>query len=371
MRFASCCILALVGFGLRAQVADTFLLKYPVSYRDTVCYQRIIRFDNQKQLYQVRDYYVNGQIAMEARYSAFDRTVREGWQCNFRSNTKEGPYREWHENGQLRVEGRFRNGLANGRVRSWYANGTPEADEGRRNGQLHGRVRYYTPEGILERDLRFRNGNNRHPAEATYPYLPWLPKEYQSDTVKRWPLIIYLHGGSTRGTNLKRLYDAGIPDQLYRGREFPFIIISPLCPKHIRWSTDNWFGNFWSDITTRYRIDSTRVYVSGQSLGGSGSWYLAARYPDKIAAIAPISGFTNESDYLRRHLSDLFTIPVWAFHGMADDVVPFEESSGIINTIRDRGTEVLFTADSSAGHGLSWQVYPGRELYEWFLRHHK
>lgn len=354
---------------IRAQVVDTFLLKYPASKNDTLVYKRMIRFDQEQKLYHVRDYYPNGKIQMEAGYSSFDRNIKEGWQCNYRTNTKEGLYKEWWENGQVKFSGNFKNGLATGRCQSWYRNGRIEADEGRLKGQLHGRVRYWSEQGDPEHDLNFRHGVNQNPKVVTYPYLPCLPKAYDADTVKKWPLIIYLHGGSQRGTNLKRLYDSGIPDQIYRGREFPFIIISPLCPLHLRWSTDDWFENFFSDITKKYRIDTTRIYLTGLSLGGNGTWYLAAKYPEKFSAIAPISGFTSESDYIDNNINKLIGIPIWAFHGRIDDVVPFEETERLIKRLEGKNQDLKFTAEPEAGHGIAWMVYPGEELYEWFLKH--
>ncbi len=370
----SCRILLVVllftaGLG---QSQDTVYLRYGRSKNDTIVYKRIIDFDNSSKLYQVRDYYPGGQIEMEAWYSSFDPVIKESWQCNYLTNTKQGPYNQWYENGQIKFSGTFKNGLAHGRDRWWYQNGRIEADEGRKKGQLHGRVRYWTPEGVPEHDLNYKKGVNQNPKKVTYPYLVNLPKEYESDTLKRWPLIIYLHGGSQRGTVLKRLYDSGIPDQVYRGREFPFIIISPLCPLHLRWSTEEWFEEFFRDITQHYRIDPTRVYLTGLSLGASGTWYLAEKYPEKFAAIAPISGFTHgESNFIKKKVHRLDNIPVWAFHGKIDDVVPFEETEKMVRKLEGKNPDLKFKAEPAVGHWLHWMVYPGEELYAWFLTHIK
>jgi hypothetical protein len=352
---------------IRAQVADTFLLKYAASKYDTIECTRIIRFDSKRSLYHVQDFYANGRMQMDAFYSSFDRNTKEGWQCNYRTNTKQGPYTAWHDNGQVAFTGNFRNGLASGRCRSWYPNGNPEADEGRRRGRLHGRVKYWTGQGEPEHDLKFRQGINRKPGKATYPYLTNLPAAYDRDTLIKWPLIIYLHGGSQRGTDLKKLYDSGIPDQVYRGRAFPFIIISPLGPLHLRFSTNDWFPDFFREITGKYRIDTTRIYLTGHSLGGNGTWYLAAKYPDRFAAIAPMSGFTSESIYIDRNIGNLMKIPLWAFHGKLDDVVPVEETERIIKRIRDIHPDMRYTAFPDDGHAINWLVYPGEDLYEWFL----
>lgn len=83
-----------------------------------------------------------------------------------------------------------------------------------------------------------------------------------------------------------------------QGREFPFVMLALQCPRHLRWPSDEWFENFYKEATARYRIDSGRVYLTGPSLGGSGTWDIAARYPEMFAAIAPMSGFnTSHFDY--------------------------------------------------------------------------
>jgi predicted peptidase len=201
--------------------------------------------------------------------------------------------------------------------------------------------------------------------------LSYTPKEYNTDTLKKWPLIIYLHGGSRRGTDLNKLYADGIPDQLYRGREFSFIIIAPQCPEHLRWSTDNWFENLYKEINDKYRIDTNRVYLTGISLGGAGTWYIAAKYPDKFAAIAPMSGFTSHMDFIDNNIDKLINMPIWAFHGKIDVVVPFEETERIIKKLDGKNKDLRFSVEPVAGHWINWLVYPNQELYDWFLKYDK
>jgi len=356
---------------LKAQEIDTFILHYPVSNRDTIVYKRVIQFDKKKNLYHVKDYFENGQVQMEASYSSFDKRIKEEYQCNYRSNTKEGAYKEWYQNGQIEFAGHFKKGLLNGLSTSWYKNGQKEAEQNWLNGQLHGSVKYWTERGDLQFELKFKHGMNQHPRDVNYRYLSYLPKDYNTDTLKKWPLIIYLHGGSDRGTDLNKLYASGIPDQIYRGREFPFIIVSPQCPEHIRWSTDNWFENFYKEVTDKYRIDTNRVYLTGLSLGGSGTWYIAAKYPDKFAAIAPISGFTGHLDYIDDNIDKLIDMPIWAFHGKIDNVVPFEETERIIKKLEGINKDLKFSVEPDVGHWIHWLVYPNQELYDWFLKFDK
>jgi len=355
----------------KAQAIDTFILHNVVSKYDTIDYKRVVWFDDHDQLVHVRDYFKNGQIQMEATYRSFDKRVKEEYQCNYRTNTKEGPYKQWYPNGQIEFTGFYRNGLRNGLCTSWYPGGQLEAREHWLKGQLHGRVKYWTEKGVLQFESIFRHGNNRNPRDVTYHYLTYLPDGYATDTLRKWPLIIYLHGGSGRGTDLNKLYASGIPDQVYRGRSFPFIIISPQCPDHLRWSTDNWFESFYKEMTSKYNIDIHRVYLTGASLGGSGTWYLAAKYPEKFAAIAPMCGFTSDNDFTETHLDRLTRMPVWAFHGRTDTTVPFEETERIVQKLEGKNKELRFTADPSVGHSIQWLVYPNTELYDWFLEYHR
>jgi len=347
---------------------ETYVLHQAVSHRDSIVYTRVIRFDDRTQLFHVRDYFDNGQIQMDAFYSSFDKRVKEQYQCNYRSNTKEGTYTEWHRNGRKGFEGRFTRGRLNGSSTSWYESGQKESEENWLNGQLHGRVRYWSENGVLQFSSVFKHGMNQHRRNVSYRYLSCLPKDYAADTARTWPVVIYLHGGSDRGTDLKKLYSSGIPDQVYRGREFPFLLLAPQCPLHLRWSTDDWFENFYTEVRARYRIDTDRVYLTGPSLGGSGTWYLAARYPEMFAAIAPMSGFTSHLDFVDKNLDRLLEVPVWAFHGKLDTVVPFEETERIVSRLEGANRNLRFSAEPALGHEIHWQVYPGREIYDWLLR---
>ncbi len=354
---------------VQAQEPETYVLHKAISSRETIVYTRVIRFDDHKRLFHVQDYFENGRVQMDAFYTSFDRRVKEDLQCNYRSNTKEGPYVEWHRNGRIAFEGRFVQGKQDGASSAWYETGQKEAEEHWLHGQLHGRVRYWSEKGDLQFDSVFEYGMNQRRRNVSYPYLSYLPKDYEADPAKKWPLVIYLHGGSDRGTDPKKLSSSGIPDQVYRGRQFPFVMLAPVCPKHLRWSTDDWFETFYKEATARYRIDAGRVYLTGPSLGGSGTWYIAARYPDTFAAIAPMSGFTSHLDYIDKNIDRLVDIPVWAFHGKADTVVPFEETERIVRRLEGRNRHLRFSAEPDVGHWIHWQVYPGYELYDWFLQY--
>ena len=238
-------------------------------------------------------------------------------------------------------------------------------------GMLHGTARFWTEEGNPPLVLEFKNGVNQTPRKVEYKYLAYTPKGYEDFPEKQWPIIIYLHGGSDRGTDLKKVYSSGVPDQIYRGREFPFLVVAPQCPALLRWSTDDWFGTFYKEVTAKYRVDKNRVYLTGVSLGGEGVWYLAAKYPDLFAAIAPISGFTSRTTFIDKNLKSLVRLPIWAFHGDLDLVVPVEETRRMIEQLKGQNPRLKFTFEPSAGHWIHWSVYPGDELYDWFLTYDK
>ena len=362
-----------------AQQIDTFLLYHPISKYDTLVYKRIVQFDPDDGLYHVRDYYENGQLQMQGTYSAMQKDVKENYWCNYRTNTKQGLYQTWYENGQMESRCHFVDGRLDGQMEEWYANGQISQRsewisgniEGNGKGQMHGPCQGWTEEGELACDMVLEKGLKLNPINTNYQYLSYLPDEYGVDTSKKWPLIIYLHGGSDRGTDTMKLYASGIPDQIWRGRKFPFVIVAPQCPLHHRWSTDNWFEHFFDEITTKYRIDTNKAYLTGVSLGASGTWFLATKYPDKFAAIAPISGFTSHIEFLNQNIDQLVDMPIWAFHGEVDKVVQFEETERVIRQLEGKNENLKFTSYPNVGHWAHWLVYPEQGLYDWFLKHDK
>lgn len=343
-------------------------MHYALSKYDTIIIKRVVSDSNQKVI-NVTDYFESGQIQMKTAYSSLDKFVKEDYQCDYNSNTKEGQYKEWYDNGQIRYSGNFKKGKRNGTCVEWYKNGQKQAEERWRKGQLNGKTKYWTENGELQYDLNFSHGENQDPKVVQYDYLTFLPENY--DSLQYWPLIIYLHGGSERGNDLKKLSTSGIPDQIYRGRNFPFIIIAPQCPLNTRWETDNWFEPLYEEIIGKYRIDTNKIYLTGYSLGGSGTWYLAIKYPELFAAIAPISGFTTHNAFIYKNLKNLNDLDIWAFHGKIDLTVPIEETETIVKKIQKNNKTIHFTADPNVGHWIHWNIYPNKMLYDWFLQQKK
>ncbi|AKD58519.1 phospholipase/carboxylesterase [Spirosoma radiotolerans] len=198
-----------------------------------------------------------------------------------------------------------------------------------------------------------------------YPYLLYLPKDYNT-TKDSYPVVIYLHGGSQRGQDLSKLKIYGLPYLVDKGREFPFIIASPQCPDGKFWSTDNWFDSLYTELTTTYRVDPKRVYLTGISMGGYGVWQTAVNYPDKFAAVMPLCGGCDDSTQICR----IKHMPIWTFHGTADEVIPISETERLVKRLTDCQGRVNFTRLEKEGHSIQY-LYEDNALYAWLLKQHK
>ncbi|MDD5139969.1 MAG: alpha/beta hydrolase-fold protein [Verrucomicrobiales bacterium] len=200
-------------------------------------------------------------------------------------------------------------------------------------------------------------------------YLLFLPKGYGASSNKRWPLILFLHGAGERGSHLRLVTKHGPPKMGTTGANLPFIVVSPQCPKGKIWSNDLLLAQL-DDIESRYAVDTHRVYLTGLSMGGFGTWSLGLRHPERFAAIAPVCGGAS---LIELHLADkskLMHLPVWVFHGAKDPVIPLEESERAVNCLKKLGVrEVKFTVYPKALHDSWTATYANPELFAWFLKH--
>lgn len=197
---------------------------------------------------------------------------------------------------------------------------------------------------------------------ARYPYQLYLPKNYAT-TKQIFPLVIYLHGGSQKGTDLTKLNLYGLPKLVNQGRNFPFIIAAPQCPDGKFWSTDNWFDSLYTDLTSRYRIDKKRVYLTGISMGSYGTWQTAVAHPNTFAAIMPLCGGCDDSTQICK----INRVPIWTFHGTADDLVGIDETARLVKRLNQCRGNVRFTRLQNEGHGIQY-LYENPKLYLWLLR---
>src|SRR5210317_514418 len=120
-------------------------------------------------------------------------------------------------------------------------------------------------------------------------FLLSLPNGYESEEKKKWPLVVFLHGAGERGTELNKVAIHGPPMKAAAGEKFPFILASPQCPGG-EWWTEQPVIELIDYLEEKYRVDANRIYLTGLSMGGYGTWHFATLAPEKFAAIAPICG---------------------------------------------------------------------------------
>lgn len=210
---------------------------------------------------------------------------------------------------------------------------------------------------------------------AETQYLLYLPKDYNPKSRQRWPLMLFLHGAGERGTNVQRVAIHGPLKLVKQGKDFPFIIVAPLCPEGELWENEPLL-KLLEHVEKKFAVDTNRVYLTGLSMGGYGTWRLGLAHPEKFAAIVPICGGGQLIDVLLagygKKVNPLKTFPIWAFHGAKDPAVPLEESERMIKAIKKSGeTEATLTIYPDAGHDSWTATYNNPELYEWLLKHER
>ena len=202
--------------------------------------------------------------------------------------------------------------------------------------------------------------------EVDMNHLVYLPPGYAKDPDKKWPLMIFLHGAGERGDDLEQVKSHGPPKVVETRSDFPFVLISPQCAARRFWEPAA-FNALLDHALATYNVDPDRVYLTGISMGGYGTWATAMAYPDRFAAIVPICGGGDPTGAAR--LKDM---PIWVFHGERDDVVPIERSEEMVNAVKKAGNALsTFTRYPDAGHDSWTASYDNPELYEWLLSHQR
>ena len=190
-------------------------------------------------------------------------------------------------------------------------------------------------------------------------YLLYLPKDY--GRTKVWPLVLFLHGAGERGNDLALVKKHGPPKLIEEGKSFPFIVVSPQCPEGKWWEPVS-LTALLDEIVEKYKVDKDRIYVTGLSMGGFGTWSLEAYAPKRFAAIVPICG--GGEPIAARFLP---YVPTWVFHGAKDPVVPIARSETMVDALKQAGANVKFTVYPNSGHDAWTETYANPKLYEWLL----
>jgi predicted peptidase len=190
---------------------------------------------------------------------------------------------------------------------------------------------------------------------------------------QKLPLVLFLHGMGDRGTdNVKQTgWISGLVNAT-RGGQYASYVLAPQI------DTSGWFQSF-SDKPTEsmsltiqalkhviktQNVDTSRVYVTGLSMGGMGTWDILEREPELFAAAVPMSGGGDA-----RHAGEIKDTPIWAFHGSADEIVPVDASRQMVQALRDAGGSPRYTEIAGGGHAIWDGVYQdaGNTLYPWLF----
>lgn len=199
----------------------------------------------------------------------------------------------------------------------------------------------------------------------TIGYLFYAPDNAAEKRTKKLPLVVFLHGAGERGNDLERVKKHGPPKKIAQGAAFPFFVLSPQCPEDRRWNSEKLY-ELISYIVDAYPVDPGRIYLTGLSMGGYGTWDLLASYPDLFAAAVPICG--GGAPWVAAKVKD---IPIWVFHGAKDKVVPLSESEVMVEAIKNAGGNVRFTVYPDAAHDSWTETYDNPEVYNWLLQQSK
>tara|TARA_R110002049_G_scaffold309268_1_gene519531 strand:- start:46234 stop:46959 length:726 start_codon:yes stop_codon:yes gene_type:complete len=190
-------------------------------------------------------------------------------------------------------------------------------------------------------------------------YLLYVPESAETDPPL--PLVLFLHGAGERGNDLELVKKHGPPKLVAAGKSFPFILVSPQCVND-RWWEPTELTVLLDHIVSQHNVDTNRVYVTGLSMGGFGTWRLAAYTPDRFAAIAPVCG--GGEPFWAKLIKD---IPAWVLHGAKDKAVPLERSEEMVNAIKKAGGNPKFTIYPDAEHDSWTETYDNPEFYQWLL----
>jgi poly(3-hydroxybutyrate) depolymerase len=202
--------------------------------------------------------------------------------------------------------------------------------------------------------------------EVELRQLVYLPPGYDADTTRSWPLILFLHGSGERGNELDRVTTNGLPKELAAGREVPAVVLSPQCPADARWEGDLMvmaLDALLDDALARYRVDPERVYLTGLSMGGHGTWALAAAHPERFAAAVPVCGAGDPGLAYR-----LRRLPIWAFHGAMDPIVPVAGTQDMAAALQRFHGEMRTTIYPEGGHDAWSATYADTAMYGWLFR---
>jgi predicted peptidase len=198
--------------------------------------------------------------------------------------------------------------------------------------------------------------------EAEYNYLEFLPKNYTTDKTTKFPLVLFLHGSGESGNDINKVKIHGIPKYVETHPDFPAIVISPQCPDaRYGWDKDLLKKLIDSCVAT-LNVDTNRIYITGLSMGGRGTWEMLCYYPEVFAAAVPVCGW-GDVRFVRRAKD----VPVWIFHGAKDRVVPLIHSVQLLEELQQLNAPVKITVYTDAEHDSWTETYSNPKMYNWLF----
>ncbi|WP_395730135.1 prolyl oligopeptidase family serine peptidase [Prosthecobacter sp.] len=203
--------------------------------------------------------------------------------------------------------------------------------------------------------------------KVNYRYLLSKPEGYEDSPDKKWPLVVFLHGSGERGTDLELIKKHGPPKLVAAGQKFPAIVASLQCEPNNLWNPHA-VQAVTEHLVKTLRVDPKRIYLTGISMGGFGTWETAFEYPETYAAIAPICGGAGVRWVTAQRLKSM---PCWIFHGDKDGAVPIENSQKIYDALKKIDAPVQFTIYPGVGHDSWTQTYANPEFWSWLFEQKK
>lgn len=205
-------------------------------------------------------------------------------------------------------------------------------------------------------------------AEKEHTFQVFIPHSY--DGTQAMPLILFLHGAGEREGGRKGPAEEGLGPAIKKAgeAEFPFVVVFPRCQRGGFWRASSPDGKkaigMLEQVIKELKIDEKRLYLTGLSMGGYGTWDFATQYPQRWAAIAPICGGGDP-----KAAESIKHIPCWCFHGDKDSAVPVARSREMLKALWAVGSHPNYIEYAGVGHNCWDLAYGMPELYRWFLRH--
>jgi predicted peptidase len=228
-------------------------------------------------------------------------------------------------------------------------------------------------------------------AGQTYRYEVYVPADYATPkgATTRWPVILFLHGAGERGADGLAQTNVGLGPAIRRApARFPAIVVFPQVPLDSQWvgAPGDAALAALAQTMKEFRTDPARVYLTGLSMGGHGTWYLAYRRPELFAAIAPLCGWVEEMGRFRGSVPvvpaesgaalpalarRLGKLPIWIFHGEADEAVPVSGSREPAAALKAASADVRYTEFLGTNHNVWDGVYASEEFTRWLFAQHR